>query len=63
MMTSATLIGLLIGGHLKLRTRLLLQTETHALSMGEALWQGTFHNPHAPLRSSSAGSSRICPSR
>ncbi len=35
MMTSATLMGLLIGGHLKLRTRLLLQTETHALSMGD----------------------------
>lgn len=35
MMTSATLMGLLIGGHLKLRTRMLLQTETHALSMGD----------------------------
>ncbi len=36
MMTSATLMGLLIGGHLKLRTRLLLQTETHALTLGDA---------------------------
>lgn len=35
MMTSATLMGLLIGGHMNLRTRLLLQTETHALSMGD----------------------------
>jgi trk system potassium uptake protein TrkH len=35
MMTSATLMGLLIGGHLKLRTRLLLQSETHALSLGD----------------------------
>jgi len=35
MMTSATLMGLLIGGHMKLRTRLLLQSETHALSMGD----------------------------
>lgn len=35
MMTSATLIGLLIGGHMKLRTRLLLQSETHALSLGD----------------------------
>lgn len=35
MMTSATLMGLLIGGNLKLRTRLLLQAETHALSMGD----------------------------
>lgn len=32
MMTSATLMELLIGGHMKLRTRLLLQTETLALS-------------------------------
>lgn len=35
MMTSVTLMGLLIGGNLKLRTRLLLQAETHALSMGD----------------------------
>jgi trk system potassium uptake protein TrkH len=35
MMTSATLMVLLIGGHMKLRTRLLLQTETHALSLGD----------------------------
>jgi trk system potassium uptake protein len=35
MMTSAALMGLLIGRHLKLRTRLLLQSETHALSMGD----------------------------
>ncbi len=35
MMTSATLMGLLIGGHMKLRTRLLLQSETHALSLGD----------------------------
>ena len=35
MMTSATLLGLLIGGHMKLRTRLLLQSETHALSLGD----------------------------
>ncbi len=34
-MTSATLMGLLIGGHMKLRTRLLLQSETHALSLGD----------------------------
>lgn len=35
MMTSATLMGLLIGGNMKLRTRLLLQSETHALSLGD----------------------------
>lgn len=35
MMTSATLMGLLVGGNLKLRTRLLLQSETHALSLGD----------------------------
>jgi len=35
MMTSATLLGLLIGGHMKLRTRLLLQSGTHALSLGD----------------------------
>jgi trk system potassium uptake protein TrkH len=35
MMTSATLMVLLVGGHMRLRTRLLLQTETHALSMGD----------------------------
>lgn len=35
MMTSATLMGLLIGGHLKLRSRLLLQAETHALTVGD----------------------------
>lgn len=35
MMTSATLMGLLIGGQMKLRTRLLLQSETHALSLGD----------------------------
>jgi trk system potassium uptake protein TrkH len=35
MMTSATLMGLLIGGHMNLRTRLLLQSETHALSLGD----------------------------
>ncbi len=35
MMTSATVMVLLVGGHMKLRTRLLLQTETHALSLGE----------------------------
>ncbi len=32
---TATLMVLLIGGHMKLRTRLLLQTETHALSLGD----------------------------
>ncbi len=35
MMTSATLMVLLMGGQMKLRTRLLLQTETHALSLGD----------------------------
>ncbi len=35
MMTSAALMGLLIGQRMKLRTRLLLQSETHALSMGD----------------------------
>ena len=35
MMTSATLMGLIIGGSLRLRTRLLLQAETHALSLGD----------------------------
>lgn len=35
MMTSATLMGLLIGGHIKLRSRLLLQAETHALTVGD----------------------------
>ena len=35
MMTSATLMVLLMGGQMKLRTRLLLQAETHALSMGD----------------------------
>lgn len=35
MMTSVTLMGLLIGGQMKLRTRLLLQTETHALTLGD----------------------------
>ena len=35
MMTSATLMGLLIGGQIKLRSRLLLQAETHSLSLGD----------------------------
>lgn len=35
MMTSATLMVLLMGGQMKLRTRLLLQSETHALSLGD----------------------------
>lgn len=35
MMTSAALMGLLIGKRMGLRTRLLLQSETHALSMGD----------------------------
>lgn len=35
MMTSAALMGLLVGKRLGLRTRLLLQSETHALSMGD----------------------------
>lgn len=35
MMTSAALMGLLVGRRLGLRTRLLLQSETHALSMGD----------------------------
>lgn len=35
MMTSATLMVLLLGGQMKLRTRLLLQAETHALSLGD----------------------------
>jgi trk system potassium uptake protein TrkH len=35
MMTSATLMVLLMGGQMKLHTRLLLQTETHALSLGD----------------------------
>lgn len=35
MMTSAALISMLIGQRLKLRTRLLLQSETQALSMGD----------------------------
>jgi len=35
MMTSATLMALLMGGHMKLRTRLLLQSETHAVSLGD----------------------------
>ncbi|WP_302175126.1 TrkH family potassium uptake protein [uncultured Hydrogenophaga sp.] len=35
MMTSAALMGLLIGRRFGLRTRLLLQSETHALSMGD----------------------------
>ena len=35
MMTSATLMGLIMGGHMKLRTRLLLQSETHAVSLGD----------------------------
>lgn len=35
MMTSATLMGLLVGGQLKLRSRLLLQAETHSLSLGD----------------------------
>ena len=35
MMTSATLMGLLMGGQLKLRSRLLLQDETHSLSLGD----------------------------
>ena len=35
MMTSAALMGLLIGRRLNLRSRLLLQSETHALSMGD----------------------------
>jgi trk system potassium uptake protein TrkA len=36
MMTSAMLMGLLIGGHMKLRTRL-LQSETHALSVAQGV--------------------------
>lgn len=35
MMTSAALMGLLVGRRMGLRTRLLLQSETHALSMGD----------------------------
>lgn len=35
MMTSATLMTLLIGSQLKLRSRLLLQAETHSLSLGD----------------------------
>jgi hypothetical protein len=51
MITSATLMGLLIGGHLKLRTRLLLQTETHALSMGRCALGGAHGvSGHADLR-------------
>jgi trk system potassium uptake protein TrkH len=35
MMTSATLMGLLVGGQLKLRSRLLLLAETQSLSLGD----------------------------
>jgi trk system potassium uptake protein TrkH len=35
MMTSATLMGLLVGGQLKLRSRLLLQAENHSLTLGD----------------------------
>jgi trk system potassium uptake protein TrkH len=35
MMTSATLMGLLISGQMRLRTRLLLQAETHSLALGD----------------------------
>ena len=35
MMTSATLMGLLISGQMRIRTRLLLQAETHSLSLGD----------------------------
>lgn len=35
MMTSATLLGLLISGQMRLRTRLLLQAETHSLALGD----------------------------
>ncbi|NBD19916.1 TrkH family potassium uptake protein [Aquabacterium fontiphilum] len=35
MMTSATLLGLLVNRQMRLRSRLLLQTETHALSLGD----------------------------
>lgn len=35
MMTSATLMGLLISGQMRIRTRLLLQAETHSLALGD----------------------------
>lgn len=35
MMTSATLMGLLMGGQMRLRTQLLLQAETHSLALGD----------------------------
>lgn len=35
MMTSATLLGLLVNRQLRLRTRLLLQAETHSLGLGD----------------------------
>lgn len=35
MMTSATLMGLLINAQMRLRTRLLLQAETHSLALGD----------------------------
>lgn len=35
MMTSATLMGLLISGQMRMRTRLLLQAETHSLALGD----------------------------
>jgi trk system potassium uptake protein TrkH len=35
MMPSATLMGLLMGGQMRLRTQLLLQAETHSLALGD----------------------------
>ena len=35
MMTSATLMGLLVSGQMRIRTRLLLQAETHSLALGD----------------------------
>lgn len=35
MMTSATLMGLLMGGQMKMRTRLLLQAETHSIALSD----------------------------
>lgn len=35
MMTSATLMAVLMGGQMRLRTRMLLQAETHSLSLGD----------------------------
>ena len=35
MMTSATLMSLLMGGQMRLRTQMLLQTETHSLALGD----------------------------